>query len=188
VRFGETWSHGGASIAFAAPEAGSRIAMLLCPVDSFVTRGAAQNRDAADSLVTFSKGCRTASQRRIMTDKLPRTRTEFEALVLAELHATSQCHGAVHVTVVAYDDYRVPATWEVASCGAGTSPPEECGRALCDVVGRVQQRADEPTSGRVSSARSRASSDALCARTSEWPRWPLASLASAAIRYRAITP
>jgi hypothetical protein len=144
VRFGETWSHGGASIAFAAPEAGSRIAMLLCPVDSFVTRGAAQNRDAADSLVTFSKGCRTASQRRIMTDKLPRTRTEFEALVLAELHATSQCHGAVHVTVVAYDDYRVPATWEVASCGAGTSPPEECGRALCDVVGRLQQRA--PTS------------------------------------------
>jgi hypothetical protein len=42
-------------------------------------------------------------------------------------------------------------------------------------------RADEPGSGRVSSARSRASSDALCARTSEeLPRWPLASLASAA--------
>jgi methyl-accepting chemotaxis protein len=42
-------------------------------------------------------------------------------------------------------------------------------------------RADEPGSGRVSPARSRASSDALCARTSEeLPRWPLASLASAA--------
>src|SRR5712691_5901694 len=41
-------------------------------------------------------------------------------------------------------------------------------------------RADEPGSGGVSSARSRASSDALCARTLEWPRWPLASLASAA--------
>jgi O-antigen ligase len=41
-------------------------------------------------------------------------------------------------------------------------------------------RADEPGSGRVSSARSRASSDALCARTIELPRWPLASLASAA--------
>jgi branched-chain amino acid transport system ATP-binding protein len=41
-------------------------------------------------------------------------------------------------------------------------------------------RADGPGSGRVSSARSRASSDALCARTLEWPRWPLASLASAA--------
>ena len=40
-------------------------------------------------------------------------------------------------------------------------------------------RADEPGSGRVSSARSRASSDALCARTVELPRWPLASLASA---------
>jgi hypothetical protein len=42
-------------------------------------------------------------------------------------------------------------------------------------------RADEPGSGRVSPARLRASSDALCARTSkELPRWPLASLASAA--------
>jgi len=41
-------------------------------------------------------------------------------------------------------------------------------------------RADEPGSGRVSPACSRASSDALCARTLEWPRWPLAPLASAA--------
>ncbi len=41
-------------------------------------------------------------------------------------------------------------------------------------------RADEPGSGRVSPARSRASSDALCARIKKWPRWPLASLASAA--------
>src|SRR5437868_2675601 len=38
-------------------------------------------------------------------------------------------------------------------------------------------RADEPDSGRVSPARSRASSDALCARTIKWPRWPLAWLA-----------
>ena len=79
-----------------------------------------------------------------MTDKLPRTRAKLEALVLAELRATSQCAGAVHVTVVAYDDHRVPATWEVASCDPGTSPPEECERALCDIVGRLQQRA--PTS------------------------------------------
>src|SRR6266487_1749632 len=41
-------------------------------------------------------------------------------------------------------------------------------------------RADEPDSGRVSPARSRASSDALCVRTLKWPRWPLASLASGA--------
>jgi hypothetical protein len=61
-----------------------------------------------------------------MTDKLPRTRTGLEALVLAELRATSQCRGAVHVIVVAHDDHRVPATWEVANCDAGTSPPDEC--------------------------------------------------------------
>ena len=41
-------------------------------------------------------------------------------------------------------------------------------------------RADEPGSGREASARSRASSDALGARTKELPRWPLAPLASAA--------
>ena len=41
-------------------------------------------------------------------------------------------------------------------------------------------RADETGSARVSSARSRASSDALCARMMELPRGPLASLASAA--------
>ena len=41
-------------------------------------------------------------------------------------------------------------------------------------------RADEPGSGRGASARSRASSDALGARTTELPRWPLAPLASAA--------
>src|SRR5262245_10904745 len=51
---------------------------------------------------------------------------------------------------------------------------EICG---CDLVAL---RADEPRSGRVSPARSRASSDALCARTKESPRWLLASLASAA--------
>jgi autotransporter-associated beta strand protein len=45
----------------------------------------------------------------------------------------------------------------------------------------AEARAAEPGSGRVSPACSRASSDALCARTSEeLPRWPLASLASAA--------
>src|SRR5882724_9347106 len=46
----------------------------------------------------------------------------------------------------------------------------------------LSARAAEPGSGRGSSARLRASSDALCARSViEWPRWPLASLASAAL-------
>src|SRR5437016_3448309 len=49
------------------------------------------------------------------------------------------------------------------------------------LLGRAAPRADEPGSGRVSPARSRASSDALCARTIESPRWPLAWLASAAV-------
>jgi hypothetical protein len=79
---------------------------------------------------------------KIKPEKLPKTKTELEALVLAELRAASQCGGAVHVTVVAYDDYRVGATWEVASCNAGTSAPEECERALCDIIRRLQQHFD----------------------------------------------
>ena len=75
-------------------------------------------------------------------EKLPKTKAELEDLVLAEFHAASDCAGAVHVTVVAYDDYRVGATWEVASCNAGASAPEDCERALCDIVGRLQQHFD----------------------------------------------
>jgi hypothetical protein len=75
-------------------------------------------------------------------DKSPKTKAELEDLVLAELRAASDCAGAVHVTVVAYDDYRVDATWEVASCNAGASAPEDCERALCEIVGRLQQHFD----------------------------------------------
>jgi hypothetical protein len=42
-------------------------------------------------------------------------------------------------TIVAYDDYRVPATWEVASFNPGTSEQEKCELALCDIVSRLQQ-------------------------------------------------
>jgi hypothetical protein len=37
-----------------------------------------------------------------MMDKSPKTRTELEALVLAELRAAPQGGSAVHVTVVPY--------------------------------------------------------------------------------------
>jgi hypothetical protein len=38
------------------------------------------------------------------------TREQLEAIVLTELQAAPQCAGVSHVTVIAYDDYRVPAT------------------------------------------------------------------------------
>jgi hypothetical protein len=62
--------------------------------------------------------------------------------VLTELRATPQCGGALHVTVVPYDDYRVGATWEVASFNLGTSEQEKCELALCDIVNRLQQYFD----------------------------------------------
>ena len=77
-----------------------------------------------------------------MMNKSPKTRAELESLVLTELRAAPQCSRAVHVTVVPYDDHRVPATWEVASFDPGTSKQEECERALCDIVRRLQQRFD----------------------------------------------
>ena len=77
-----------------------------------------------------------------MTDKSPKTKAELEAFVLVELRAASQCGGAVHVTVVPFADYRGGATGEVASCNAGTSAPEACERALCDIVRRLQQDFD----------------------------------------------
>jgi hypothetical protein len=75
-------------------------------------------------------------------DKSPKSRSELEALVMAELRAAPQCDGAVHVTVVQYVDHRIPATWEVASFNPGTSRQEECERELCDIVRRLQRRFD----------------------------------------------
>ena len=86
--------------------------------------------------------CQRLRMRVTVVEKLLKTRNQLEALVLAELQAAPQCAGVSHVTVIAYDDYRVPATWEVASFNAGTSKPEDCERELCDIVSRLQQRFD----------------------------------------------
>ena len=77
-----------------------------------------------------------------MDDKSPKTRNELEALVLTELQVVPGCGGASHVTVVGYDDYRVGATWEVASFNPGTSSQEVCERALGDIIVRLQKRFD----------------------------------------------
>jgi hypothetical protein len=107
-------------------------------------RQAQKNAPAFKRLrVAFQKRTMTDGSPRTKPEKLPKTKTELdEALVLAELRAASGCDGAVHVTVVAYDDYRIGATWEVASCNAGTSAPEACERALCDIIRRLQQHFD----------------------------------------------
>jgi hypothetical protein len=93
-------------------------------------------------IAILKKGTMTVESLKTKPDKSPKTKAELEALVLAELRAASDCGGAVHVTVVAFDDHRVGATWEVASCNAGTSAPEACERALCDIIRRLQQHFD----------------------------------------------
>jgi hypothetical protein len=154
--------HNGAAVAVRpSPTAGGGLARfrqilnLTKPRQAGVWLGREQTEFAAraDSNSTKTlqlKRCCIALQKRTMTDeslgtkpeKLPKTKAELEALVLAELRAASDCGGAVHVTVVAFDDYRVGATWEVASCNAGTSAPEACETALCDIVSRLQQHFD----------------------------------------------
>jgi hypothetical protein len=75
-------------------------------------------------------------------DKLPKTATELEALVLAELHAVSGCTGARHVTVIPYTDHRVSSNWEVASFDPGTSEWSRCEPALLAIVHALQQQFD----------------------------------------------
>jgi hypothetical protein len=75
-------------------------------------------------------------------EKERRTKAELEALVLAELHGQPQCADVRHVTVVAHDDYRLPATWEVASFNPGTSDQVECERTLIDIISRLQKHFD----------------------------------------------
>jgi hypothetical protein len=73
-------------------------------------------------------------------DKAPRTAAELEALVLAELQALPECEGAVHVTVVPYDDVRAASNWQVASFDRGSSEWGSCEQALCTIVHDLQQR------------------------------------------------
>jgi hypothetical protein len=75
-------------------------------------------------------------------DRLRKTATELETLVLVQLRAVPLCEGALHVTVVAYDDQRAGATWEVASFDPGTSERQQCEGALCGIIGRLQQDFD----------------------------------------------
>ncbi len=64
-------------------------------------------QQAQNNALAF-KRCRSAILKKgPMPDESPKTKAEFEGLVLAELRAASGCGGAVHVTVVAFDDYRV---------------------------------------------------------------------------------
>jgi len=65
-------------------------------------------------------------------------RAKWSTLVMFVAFST----GALHVTVVPYDDYRVPATWEVASFNPGSSEREHCELALCKIVCRLRQRFD----------------------------------------------
>jgi hypothetical protein len=75
-------------------------------------------------------------------DKAHKTAAELEALVLADLQARPECDGAVHVTVIAYEDSRAAASWEVASFDRGSSEWGCCERALCAIVHDLQQRFD----------------------------------------------
>jgi hypothetical protein len=90
---------------------------------------------ARSYLVTAS-----GAQKAIKMDKAARTTTELEVLVLAALHAIPECGGAVHVTVIPYDDFRAASNWQVASFNPGVSEWGCCERALGAIVHGLQQR------------------------------------------------
>lgn len=73
-------------------------------------------------------------------DKLSKTTSELEGLILAELRSFPQCGDARHVTVIAYDDFRASSNWQVASFNPGTSDWAQCESAVSAIVGRFQAR------------------------------------------------
>lgn len=73
-----------------------------------------------------------------MHDRYPKTRTEIERLLLAELRAADACQGAAAVSVIPWMDADGGANWTLSTYDIGTAPMWECQSALDQIVPRFQ--------------------------------------------------
>jgi hypothetical protein len=73
----------------------------------------------------------------IQVDKLPKTQSEIERLLLTELQASPDCEEARNIIVVASD--HDPATWTVSAFHPGKSSGMACDLALQHIVPRLQR-------------------------------------------------
>ena len=73
-------------------------------------------------------------------DKLPKTKSEIESLLLSKLRASSDCEAAQNIAVIASD--HCEATWTVSAFHPGKSDGTACERALQYIVPRLQRLYD----------------------------------------------
>ena len=72
-------------------------------------------------------------------DKAPKSRSEIERLVLAELRTSGGCEGAAGICIVGCEDMRRESpNWTVAAFDAGSANDYACERALMSIVSRLQ--------------------------------------------------
>jgi hypothetical protein len=72
-------------------------------------------------------------------DKLPKTKDEIQALIVAELHSVEDCESAGGVVVVAVEGDETVANWTVARFHRGGACPYACDRALQRIVPHYQR-------------------------------------------------
>jgi len=73
-----------------------------------------------------------------MLGRMPKTRSEIEGLLLAELRAEDACQGAAGVFVMPFGDDLGEINWTVESYDVGSAPMWECQSALDAIVPRFQ--------------------------------------------------
>lgn len=71
-------------------------------------------------------------------DRSPKSRTEIERLVLAELKAEQGCEGATGIVVAGWQFVSEGPNWTVSAFNSGSSCDYECERALMGIVTRLQ--------------------------------------------------
>lgn len=72
-------------------------------------------------------------------EKSPKTKTEIEQLIVAEMHSFADCENAFGVVVVPILDHAHMATWTVSCFNPGKSDAEACDGALQLIVPRFQR-------------------------------------------------
>jgi len=71
--------------------------------------------------------------------RAPKSRSEIERLVLAELKSEQGCEGATGIIIAGWDAIdRDGPNWSVAAFNAGTACDYDCERALLSIVSRLQ--------------------------------------------------
>jgi hypothetical protein len=78
----------------------------------------------------------------MVMEKLPKTKTDIEQLIVAEMRGFVDCENALGVVVVPIVDHAQVATWTVSRFNPGKSDASACDGALQVIVPRFQRAYD----------------------------------------------